>query len=99
MERNNGGAVFANRFKDSDKHPDYKGDGVINGVPMQIALWIRKDKNGKDFFSLKFEEKREQSATQQQAGKSFDKMMGGAMQQVEDLYKPSIEKIDDGLPF
>jgi len=44
--------IFKNKFKDSDKHPDYKGDGLgLDGNTIDIALWVKKDKNGDSFFS------------------------------------------------
>jgi uncharacterized protein (DUF736 family) len=50
------GALFRNDKKQKDTHPDYRGDAVINGVKVKIAAWLKQDKNGSKFFSLKFEE-------------------------------------------
>lgn len=50
------GIFSRNDYKKEDKHPDYKGDCVIEGKKMKIAGWIRdrKDGSGK-YMSLKFE--------------------------------------------
>lgn len=56
MERQNGGAIFHNTYKKADNHPDWKGTADFNGVQFDIALWERKDKNGKTFFSVKTSE-------------------------------------------
>jgi len=91
MERNDSGAVFKNRFKTTDRHPDYKGDAMIDGVKKQVAVWVKKDKNGNDFLSLKFEEPMEM----REAGPKLQVSPADA------LYNPtpSISDVDDGLPF
>lgn len=50
------GALFKNNFKDNERKPDFKGDGMFNGVAFEVAAWERKDKNGNTFYSLKFSE-------------------------------------------
>ncbi len=53
-ERDNSGALFVNDRKQSDNHPDRKGDCTINGVEMWISGWLKKDKNGNTYLSLSF---------------------------------------------
>lgn len=53
----NTGSLFKNDEKESENHPDYKGQALINGVPMWISAWIKETKEGKKFFSFSFREK------------------------------------------
>lgn len=50
------GQMFKNKFKNSDKHPDYKGEAVTpDGEKVQVAGWIQVDKTGEHFLSLKLQ--------------------------------------------
>lgn len=51
------GVLFKNDKKQSDKHPDYKGNGEVNGVEVWISAWIQKSKKGVSYMSLQFENK------------------------------------------
>lgn len=50
------GSLFKNQKKTDEKHPDYKGDCLLNGKKMQIAAWIKEAKNGSKFMSLRIKE-------------------------------------------
>ena len=50
------GSLFRNDKKESDKHPDYKGDALIDGREFWLSAWINEGKNGK-YMSVKFNEK------------------------------------------
>lgn len=55
--------LFKNK-KTKDSQPDYKGGIELpDGTQYDIAAWVKKDKNGNDYFSLKvsqpFEKKEE----------------------------------------
>lgn len=54
-QRNNSGALFKNKNKKNDNHPDYTGNAIINGKEMQISAWVKEGKNVK-FLSLAFSE-------------------------------------------
>ena len=47
----NTGALFKNDRKDSDEHPDYRGDLDVDGVAHWINAWLKEGKRGK-FLSL-----------------------------------------------
>ena len=51
------GSLFKNNFKQQDNHPDYKGNGKVGEEEHDIAAWVRKDKNGNSFFSVKISPK------------------------------------------
>ena len=57
-DNNNKGAIFQNEKKESDTHPDYKGNAEINGVEYWISGWINEAKTtGKKYMSLSFTKK------------------------------------------
>lgn len=58
--RDNSGSLFKNDRKDKDTHPDYTGNGMIDGREYWFSAWIKKDRNGKSFMSLAFNPKEEQ---------------------------------------
>lgn len=53
-ERKEGdGVLFKNDRKTDDRHPDYKGNALINGQEMDIGAWVKESaKTGQKFFSL-----------------------------------------------
>ena len=52
--KDNSGALFREEDKKSEKHPDYKGNCMVNGEMMYIAAWINEAQNGKKYMSLSF---------------------------------------------
>ena len=59
--RKDGGALFRNRDKKEERHPDYKGDVTIDGKKWALAGWLKDGKNGK-YLSLAVSEPRERDA-------------------------------------
>jgi hypothetical protein len=55
-QKDNSGTLFRNDRKEQEKHPDRKGEALIDGVPYWVAGWIKKGKSG-DFLSLAFTKK------------------------------------------
>ena len=58
-QKDNDLVLFKNDKKESDKHPDYKGSGRVNGVDVWLSAWINKSKDGKTYMSLKTQNKEE----------------------------------------
>ena len=56
VQKEGQGSLFKNEEKKTEKHPDYRGDCLINGTPHWIAAWIKTGKNGK-FMSLSIQPK------------------------------------------
>jgi len=56
-QRDNSGSLFKNEKKEKDTHPDYTGNGMIDGREYWFSAWIKRDRNGKAFMSLAFKPK------------------------------------------
>jgi hypothetical protein len=54
--KDNSGALFKNERKERDSHPDYRGNCVVNGVPMDMAAWIKTSAKGTKYMSFSFSE-------------------------------------------
>ena len=52
--KDNSGALFKEEEKKSEKHPDYKGNCLVNGKQMYISAWINTSQAGKRYMSLSF---------------------------------------------
>jgi uncharacterized protein (DUF736 family) len=54
-------SLFKNDKKESDKHPDYRGDGKdADGNAIWVSAWLKEGKSGK-FMSCSFKLKDEQA--------------------------------------
>ena len=60
-QRDNSGACFTNKKKTQINSPDYTGNCKVGGVEYFISTWVKKDKNGNDFFYHSFKRKDEMS--------------------------------------
>ena len=64
-------SLFKNTKKTTDKHPDYRGDGLdIDGRPVWVSAWLKTGKAGK-FMSCSMQLK-EQGRVQDRAQRSRD---------------------------
>ena len=53
--------LFKNKNKKEDRHPEYKGEIMINGVLQDIALWVKESAKGEKYFSGKVSAKLERT--------------------------------------
>lgn len=51
----NRGAIFQNDQKVRDAQPDWSGPLNFEGTELRLAGWIREDRNGRPYISLKVE--------------------------------------------
>jgi len=84
--RDNSLTLFPNDRKDKPNQPDYRGDGMVNGVPVKLSGWKKIGKNGV-FLSLAVQNKDQPAPGNPRAGQ--------ARQEPESWS----EALDDDLPF
>ena len=60
------GALFKNDRKESDSHPDYKGQLNVGGVEFWLSAWLKTDRNGAKYMSLSVKAKEEAPPARQQ---------------------------------
>lgn len=58
------GVLFPNDRKTTDKHPDYKGNGEVNGTEVWISAWVKQSQAGQSYLSISFENKDESQVGQ-----------------------------------
>lgn len=51
----NSGIIFKNGYKSEDKHPDYTGSALINGVEYKVAGWWKYKEGKAPFMTLTFQ--------------------------------------------
>lgn len=56
-DNNNSGVLFKNDRKESERHPDFKGNAEVNGVEYWVSGWKKQGKSGNTFISLSFQPK------------------------------------------
>lgn len=59
-EQREGGILFKNDRKKTDKQPDWKGEMTFGGKKYELAAWEKKAKNGSTFLSVSMKEPRPQ---------------------------------------
>ena len=83
-EENNRGAIWKNESKTEDKHPDFRGHSMVEGVEYWVSAWKRTSENPKaPALSFKFESKAE----------AMEKGKQKVMQVLSETEK------DDDIPF
>jgi hypothetical protein len=63
-QRDGQGSLFKNDEKKTEKHPDYRGDCMIDGKKFWLSAWIKTGKNGK-FMSLALQPKEDKQGRRQ----------------------------------
>ena len=62
QQKNNSGSLFKNDKKQTDKHPDYKGTAIVDGVNKNLAAWIRTSQTGKKYMSITIQDPQPKTA-------------------------------------
>jgi len=55
-DNNNSGALFKNKEKTTEKHPDYTGNCEVNSKKLKMSAWLRKSKAGETYLRIEFKE-------------------------------------------
>lgn len=63
-QKEGSGALFRNDEKETESHPDYRGNIRINGQDYWLSAWIKETKaTGKKYMSLAAQPKQERKVT------------------------------------
>ena len=50
------GILWKNKYKKTDREPFFRGKATIRGHELEVAGWLKKDKNGQDMISMAFDD-------------------------------------------
>lgn len=72
FDNTNSGALFRNDRKETDKHPDYRGEINVDGVDYWISSWLKTSSKGTKFMSLAVTPKEDKPAKPAPPSKQLD---------------------------
>jgi hypothetical protein len=90
------GSIHKNKFKkEGDKTPDRRGEFMWRGEVVEVAGWLKKDKNGEEFLSIKVQEPREKPDRVPDAPRKSDNITSGP----QPIARRASADMDDEIPF
>jgi len=57
QQKDDSGVLFKNDKKETDSHPDYKGNAMIDGTEYWFSAWINTSKTGTKYMKTSFSKK------------------------------------------
>ena len=64
------GVLWKNKYKKKDNEPFFRGKATIRGHEVELAAWIKQDKNGQDMISIAFDDVIEDEMPPHRRGKA-----------------------------
>lgn len=62
-QKDNSAVLFPNSYKASDRHPDFKGKALIQGVEYKLSAWKNYSKSdGSEYISIQVEQMQDYAA-------------------------------------
>ena len=75
------GILWKNKYKKTDREPFFRGKATIRGHELEVAGWLKKDKNNQDMISMAFDDVIENEAPPHRKigkqDKSLEEIFGG----------------------
>ena len=89
------GVLWKNKYKKTEKEPFFRGKATVRGHEVELAAWLKKDKNGQDMISIAIDDPIEEETPPHRRGK--------AETGLEELFGANdgtkVEKEESKLPF
>ena len=58
--RDNAGALFKNKRKEQENHPDYKGEMNVGGKMFWLNAWLNTSRTGEKYLAIRLSVKEQQ---------------------------------------
>ena len=71
-DNTNKGALFRNKDKKSEKHPDYRGSINVAEDEYWLSAWLQKSKAGETYMSLSVTPKEASKSVEEEPQESFN---------------------------
>ena len=74
------GVLWKNKYKKKDNEPFFRGKATVRGHDVELAGWLKKDKNGQDMISIAIDDIIESETPPHRRGKqekSLEELFGG----------------------
>jgi len=73
-DNTNSGALFRNKEKSEERHPDYRGSLDVGGTEYWVSSWLKTSKAGEKYMSLSVQPKQPKVAPKsRQPGEDDDR--------------------------
>ena len=75
------GVLWKNKYKKTDKEPFFRGKATVRGHEIELAAWIKQDKNGQDMISMAIDDVIEEEIPapqrKKEESKGLEELFGG----------------------